>query len=279
MKIAYKEFVADFHDGRRRTFEFNGKPGTSYSYDYTQTYLLPASIDFFGIPFGLCEVDEERTSEGDYSKATKAASVFGWLILCRDMIFNDYDPLEVCDDENADLEYTISALRDEGGPLNDDSGDYTQIVFYIHEIEMDEPDNDIKVRILNELPYLIRDFLHAEPEILAYYPSQMDSDWEPENADRDFALRTYAMNQVARHIDADFITDVPSTSDKKVVSFTGDYHFSDDEIKMVMGRRHSGSGYPEELKNKEEWDLFQKAGFEEAGDSRLLYKVLWRADS
>lgn len=44
---------------------------------------------------------------------------------------------------------------------------------------------------------------------------------------------------------------------------------------MVMGRRNSDSGYPENLKNRDEWDIFERAGFEEAGDSRLLYKLLW----
>lgn len=271
--------IADFRDSRHRSFSLDEKPGTSYSYDYTQTYLLPATIDFLGIPFGLSEKDEDDIAEGDYSKAVKVATVFGWMILCRDMIYNEYDPLEVCDDANGDLEYTISALQDEGGPLNDTSGDSTQNVFYIHEIAMDEPDSEIKQRIINELPYLIRDFLHVEPEILAYYPSRVESDWEPEDAERDFALRTYAMDLVARRIDENIGLDAFPASDEKVVPFTGDYHFSDDEIKMVMGRRHSGSGYPEELKNKEEWDLFTNVGFEEAGDSRLLYKVLWRVDS
>lgn len=205
-------------------------------------------------------------------KATKVASVFGWMILCRDIIYNEYQPLEICDDENGDLEYAISALQDVGGPLTDDSGDSTQNVFYIHEIEME-------ARIINELPYLLRNFLHVEPEIPAYYPSPMESDWEAENAERDFALRAYAMNQVARHLDAIGLnTNVADNHGKKVVQFTGDYHFSEDEIKMVMGRRNSGSGYPENLKNRDEWDLFERAGFEEADNSRLLYKLLWRSE-
>lgn len=279
MGTIYKGLVADFHDGGRRMFCLDEEPGSSYSYDNTQTYLLPASIGFFGIPLGLCETDEDRISEGDYSKATKVASVFGWMILCRDMIYNEYQPLEVCDDENGDLEYTISALQDVGGPLNDASGDSTQNVFYIHEIKMDEHNDEMEARIINELPYLLRDFLHVEPEILAYYPSPMESDWEPENAERDFTLRTYAMNQVARHLDAGGLnTNVADNHDKKVVQFTGDYHFSEDEIKMVMGRRNSGSGYPENLKNRDEWDIFERAGFEEAGDSRLLYKLSWRSE-
>ena len=158
MGIAYKEFVADFHDGRSRCFSPNEEPGTSYSYDYTQTYLLPAIIDFFGIPFGLSETDEDDIADGDYSKAVKVATVFGWMILCRDMIYNEYDPLEVCDDENGDLEYTISALQDEGGPLNDNSGDSTQNVFYIHEIDMDEP---WIVNSKSDSNYKVRDLLNS----------------------------------------------------------------------------------------------------------------------
>jgi len=43
-----------------------------------------------------------------------------------------------------------------------------------------------------------------------------------------------------------------------------------------MVRRHSGSSYPEEAKNKDEYAFFEANGFEEVGDSRLLYKCIWR---
>ena len=273
MGIIYKEFIARFRDDHTRTFCLNEEPGSSYSYNFVNTYLIPVSIEFFGIPFGLSDIDEDQLCKNDYSKTSKVASLFGWMILCCDMLYHDYDPLEVCDDENADLEYTISALQDEGRPLNDDSGNSMQNVFYIHEIEMVEHDDNIKKRIIDELPFLLRDFLHVEPGILAYCASPIESDWEPENAERSFELQKYAANQFARRFGYD--SDEQTTqSNKKVVPFLGNYQFSDDEIKMITGRRNSSSVYPEYLKKKDEWDLFESAGFEEAGNSRLLYKRL-----
>lgn len=47
----------------------------------------------------------------------------------------------------------------------------------------------------------------------------------------------------------------------------------EDELKLIMGRRHSGSSYPEEAKDCKEYAFYESNGFEEAGNSRLLYKI------
>ena len=41
----------------------------------------------------------------------------------------------------------------------------------------------------------------------------------------------------------------------------------------ATGMRVSGDTYPEEAKNREEWDLLEAAGWHECGNSRLLYKT------
>jgi hypothetical protein len=105
---------------------------------------------------------------GDYLNAVKIGKLFGCLVLCKQMIKEDNDPLEVCDDSDGDLEYTISALRDEGGPLNLEHGNPDQDVYYIHELQMESgyEYDPLKSKILEELPGLILSFLHVAPDIL-----------------------------------------------------------------------------------------------------------------
>jgi hypothetical protein len=41
-----------------------------------------------------------------------------------------------------------------------------------------------------------------------------------------------------------------------------------------MRIRYSGSWYPKEAKDRKEYDFYEANGFEEAGDSWLLYKLI-----
>ena len=138
-------------------------------------------------------------------------------------------------------------------------------------------DDDLEKRILEELPYLIKDFMHVAPDILAYYPPPMKAERESQEEAHRLALRAFAINQVARRLGVLLVLDGKERkTDEKILTFTGDYHFTEDEVKMVLGRRYSGSAYSEERKNRAEWRLFEDLGFQEAGDSRLLYKSLGR---
>ena len=61
-----------------------------------------------------------------------------------------------------DLEYVISALSDKDCPLNEETGDLYQDVFYIHDIEIGKEYGDLlKGRILDELPNLVFSLLHV----------------------------------------------------------------------------------------------------------------------
>jgi len=76
--------------------------------------------------------------EADYGDAVKIGELFGCLILCRQIIDENEDPLIICDDIDGDLEYTISALSDHDGPQNPEEGDPYQDVYYIHDFKMKE---------------------------------------------------------------------------------------------------------------------------------------------
>lgn len=59
-----------------------------------------------------------------------------------------------------------------------------------------------------------------------------------------------------------------------MINFGDAYQFTEDELNMVMGRRHSESSYPEKAKDRKEYEFYEANGFEEIGDSRLLYKYI-----
>jgi len=229
-------------------FSPDSEPRSLSSYDYTSTYLIPVHWSFWGVPSERDDVFINAVDNNDYSGCIKLGTLSGELILCRQMIADGYDPLDVCDDKSADLEYTMSALVDEGGPLNEWTGDSLLDVFYIDEIEIEEPflNADMGSRLLQELPSLCLELLHVSPKILAYYPAPIRRDWRIKS-EKEIALQNATANKIEM------------------------YYPSDDEIKMLTGRRFSGSSYPEELKDYHIIDFYQKNGFQELGDSRLMY--------
>jgi hypothetical protein len=122
-------------------------------------------------------------------------------------------------------------------------------------------------RILQELPCLCRKLLHVMPDILTYYPAPLECDWH-QASETEVALRKTASERVAKSITPS--SDV-NEDDSNIISIANKYQFSDDEIKMIMGRRYSDSSYPEALKNQGLIDFYRNNGFQELGDTRLLY--------
>lgn len=63
-------------------------------------------------------------------------------------------------------------------------------------------------------------------------------------------------------------------NETNIIQFGELYQFNEDAMNMIMRRRYSGSSYPEEAKNMQEFDFYEMNGFREAGNSRLLYKLI-----
>lgn len=250
-------------------FSPDNEPRDAVSFDYTSTYLVPAHWTFWGVPYDADDILYDAMDNGNYADCTKIGDLSGHLILCKQMIADGYDPLTVCDDESADLEYVMSALVDEGGPLNEWTGEALLDVLYIDEIIIEEAlrKQGLGSRILQELPCLCRELLHVVPDILAYYPAPLEEDWYQES-EREVALRSRAMERVAKAIIPDHDVNQDASN---IIPFPDKYRFSDDDIKMIMGHRHSGSSYPEGLKNQRLISFYQSNGFQELGDTRLLY--------
>lgn len=252
---------------------FNLDSKYSY-YDCTDSCIIWNNIAFYGIPSDLTDEQMDNIYEGDYHDAIKIGELLGCLILCKQILNEGYDPVEICDNESGELEYAMSALSDIEGPLNLDSGDPYQDVYYIHELNMFPSYDDelLKSKIIDELPRIIISLLHASPEIIAYYPSPLEYEPDPNELARNEALKLFAaqkMEAVAKRMN---LHNDDISEDNKIINFGDGYRFNDDELKIVMGRRHSGSSYPEEAKDKSEFAFYEANGFIEAGDSRLLYK-------
>lgn len=145
-------------------------------YDCHDTCVIWNRMIFYGVPFDVLDDKMNSVYDGDYSNLIKIGEITGYLILCKQMLSKGENPWVICDDLNADLEYTISALMDEGGPLNSENGDPEQDIYYIHEFGMVPDYNDIKLKskIIHELPNLIFTFLHVNPELLAFYPAPLE---------------------------------------------------------------------------------------------------------
>jgi len=250
--------------------------GANDEYDCHDTCVIGNRMIFYGVPFDVFDDKMSSVYDGDYSNLIKIGEITGYLILCKQMLYEGENPWAICDDLNGDLEYTISALMDEGGPLSSEEGDPEQDIYYIHEFVIVPDYNDIKLKrkIINELPNLIFTFLHVNPELLAFYPAPLE--YPP---DENLEVRHRALDRIrSQKIETAFGSIINGDSKKKsndnVVKFGDAYQFTEDELNMVMGRRHSESSYPEDAKDRKEYEFYKAVGFEEVGDSRLLYKYI-----
>lgn len=267
-KLPFRHIVVRQHASESTCFSTDSKPGDSFDID-SNTYLIPIRWEFFGISDRSSEEGLETIFENEnFSEHPKIGRVSGTLVLCDQLIADGYDPLEICDAESADLEYMMSALTDEGGPLNVQIGDPMLNVLYINELTIsnDFRRKGIGSRILQEIPYLVRNMNHIMIDILTYCPIPIERNRYKET-DKDSKVRKIINQRIMNTLFSDekFDNELIAKED------AAEYQFTKDEINRYMGRRHSGSSYPEELKNTSVISFYQKNGFQELLDSRLLY--------
>ncbi len=272
-KYKFHSICADYSCNNNHVFDIESDYDDYHCHD---TCVVWNYLTFYGVPFDLLDDKMSSIYEGDYGDAVKIGELFGCLILCRQIIDEGEDPLIICDDIDADLEYTISALSDEDGPLDPENGDPYQDVYYIHQLRMESDYDDVllKSRIIKELPRLIFKFSHVVPDILAFYSAPLEYTRDPDKEARYEALQSIHSQKISSIFDG--IMGEKQKEKDNIVKFGDAYRFTDDEINIVMGRRHSDSAYPEEAKNKDEYAFYEANGFEEVGNSRLLCKYVGR---
>lgn len=268
-KTHFQSICADFSDSQIHLFDIEKEYD---DYDCHDTCVIWSHITFYGVPLNASDDDIQSLYEHDYKNALKIGELTGCLIMCKQMLFESEDPLIICDDLDADLEYTVSALSDEECPL--DENPY-QDVYYIHDLAMEDGYKDdvlLKSRIIDELPVLILKFLHVAPDILAFYPLPLEHEPDPDEEVRYNALQNIKAQKISSALAS--LSDEQPEEKSNVINFGDAYKFSEDELNMVMRRRYSGSSYPEAAKDKDEYAFYATNGFIEANDSRLLYKYV-----
>jgi hypothetical protein len=268
-KVEFQSICADCSDRKSHIFFMDRDYPEN---DCADNCVIWNNIVFYGIPFDLSDEQMNCVDEGDYRDAIKIGEMHGCIILCKQILDDGCDPMETCDDVDGDLEYIISALCDEEGPLNAETGDAYQDIYYIDELKMEQSYNytSIRSRIIDELPTVIRTFFHFTPDLIAYYPAPLEYALEPSVDAKYQILGDLAAQKIDIALEA--VTAKGPRKHENILNFADAYQFSEDELNIVMGRRNSGSSYPEEVKDKEEYAFYEANGFEEAGESRLLYK-------
>lgn len=268
-EVRFESIIASVSHQADYLFDIENYPGESF--DCHDSYLVPVSISYRGVPTDLSEQEMSNIYEGQHDKCPTIGSLDAWLILSKQIMDEHESPYIICDDESGDLEYIMSALMEEDGPLNKEHGNPYQNILYIHEllIEHEYRRQGLGTRILSELPYVIANHFFNKPEIIAYFVAPISRDWKDETElRRESAVRYLAQDRVARHIES-MIGE--NEGEKQDINFSSHYQFSDDDLNIALGRRHQGSSYPEELKNPVLKQFYEFNGFIEAGNSRVYY--------
>lgn len=138
----------------------------------SDNYAVWCNITLYGVPEELSEEKENEIYNGNFEQAIHIGELIGCLILCKQMFEAGQDPYTVCDDISGELEFVMSALQEENGPLNDEIHDDYQDVFYIEELQLKSKykTQKLSVSILNSVPDMIFSLYHVYPNILCYYP-------------------------------------------------------------------------------------------------------------
>ena len=265
-KKKFESIYANSSCGRDCSFDIDPLPD---EYDCHDTCIVWNKIEFFGVESNISEEKLDAIDSGNYTNATKVGTISGCLILCKQIIAEGKEPLEICDDIDEALEYTLSALTDDGEPLNLYP---EQNVYYMHEFNLEHDCNDLQLRtaILDNLPGVVLKLLHVAPDIIAFYPKPLECECDAGEEDRYQTLQSIAVQKM------DAFCSNKEKNETNIIQFGELYQFSEDEMNMIMRRRYSGSSYPEEAKNMQEFDFYEMNGFQEAGNSRLLYKLISR---
>ena len=97
--------------------------------------------------------------------------------------------------------------------------------------------------------------------MLIYYPEPLPFDNPLEDLERKIASVIHADN-INRQLSGEPIDD----DEPQLV-------LSQDQLNMVLGRRRKGYSYPKSAKNTQIWEKYERNGFEEWKNTRVLYKL------
>jgi len=256
MKKEFKDIIAACKENNHCSINLE-------EYDSHENCIVSCNISLYGIPQDISDENETEIYDGNFDHTVSIGTLRGSLILCKQIFVMEESVYEICDDISGDLEFAISVLQGNGGPLNEETGDEFQDVFYIDELEILEQYNSVKLKVLiiNSIPQIIFSLYHVCADILAYYPRSL-----PYEEDLNKKIKKDMATIVARDkLDRKMNNGNESESDFQLV-------LDEEQVNYILGRRNESDSYPEPAKDKPLWNIYQKAGFVEIGKSRLLFK-------
>lgn len=270
---------SDEDDGESRYFVIRYHVAAEYDTDYDEPDFIPSvSVEIREISENeLDMLDDDATDRSAIGAAV--CTLEGWLILSPLMQHYGFDPHYLCDAHSSDLEYCWSALSDpsiSALTIFDNQGN----VFYVDTIEIEQayqPECDetgIITGLLANIIHLVNEGIGGDNndgisyhiDTIAYYPAPLPYDDSVKQRQIDLACGIVSEiwnERVKRFLDPNSAADEPETEIKVAPEL----------YCRAAGMRVSGDTYPEDAKNREEWDLLESAGWYECGDSRLLYRT------
>ena len=224
--------------------------------------IIRYELLIYGIPDEYSDPDD--APDEIISIATKIGNIQGCYIANELIINLGWDPYDVCDEADGDLEAMYSCLKEAESTIFD--MDFFNDIFYIDEIEF-EPDYQglgYEERILYQVPAIIVRELQVFPSLLMYYPSQIEHD-EPECDVEMDNIVLHRLNYTYKNIIGDKVDD-------NITLFPPKHKIPEKEINRLMGRRNPGETTIEEHRNKDLYKLYRSVGFKEINNSGWLYK-------
>lgn len=212
--------------------------------DYTPFYELK----LYGIPDSF---DEEKAEEAifDSEVAVPLGTISGWMMLGEAIYRNGEMLSYIADAADEELEFAVSALLENNGPLN-------SVVNYFHILNFEISDKNVIPEILENLSDMLFTHCHVYPDIISVYPEPRE---HHEN------LYDKINKDIAQIAYADIINRKENVTDEPRLAL------SDEQINILLGKRNSGDIYSEQYKDHEKWDPFENAGFQEWQNTRVLF--------
>ena len=114
--------------------------------------------------------------------------------------------------------------------------------------------------IIEKLPEIMLTHYHVSPDIIAVNPEPLPYDDTLEEIERNLAHEIHS--EVKKQMRGEKAPDEPV------------YLLTEDQFCIQMGVRRPGESYPESAIDKKEWQIWQRNGFKEWKNTRVLYKIL-----
>lgn len=255
------DFYAEITDKRRIAFTLDDSYG-----DDEYRYCPMVKLDIFGIPADVEESEAEQILDGEKSGGVHIATLIGNIISVGAMLRKGLSPVQMCDDHSYLLGYAMKALTEQGAPLFDEIElDMCSSLFYIYDFIFDAPyrDSEFMTAMVKQLPNLLLYTVNVYPDMVVYYPRALPYEKDAYTRIKE-GLAELAHKETIERINKMMSGDYVDDGKPHLV-------LSEEKLNYVMRTRNEGDTYPASSIDRDEWKIYENAGYKEVGNSRLLF--------